>query len=158
VLEDVYGIPLAVESHSKPFLVDWDGDNKKDILLGSSSGTIHYYHNVGTDQSPLFSSPQLVKTGDSTLDVGSHAAPFVADWDGDGGKDLLVGDGEGYTHLYRNSTISGEPQLFKDSKLTLDNQELMVEGYSSPFLIDWNQDGKNELLLGSRSGGIYHLK
>jgi hypothetical protein len=158
IVEDLYGIPLAVESHSKPFLVDWDGDNRKDILLGSSSGTILYYHNQGSDQYPVFSSPQLVKTENSTLAVGSHAAPFVADWDGDGRKDLLVGDGEGYTHLYRNSSTRGEPFLLKDRLVTLDSQELMVEGFSSPFLIDWNQDGKKELLLGSCSGGIYYLK
>jgi hypothetical protein len=157
-LEDVYGIPLTVESHSKPCLVDWDGDNKKDILLGSSSGTIRYYHNQGSDQYPLFSSPQLLKTGEGTLDVGSHAAPFVADWDGDGRKDLLVGDGEGYTHLYRTTNTSGQPHLFKDTRVSIDGQEVMVEGFSVPFLIDWNQDGKNELLLGSTDGSIYFLE
>jgi hypothetical protein len=157
VLEDAYGIPLSVESHSKPFLVDWDGDKKKDILLGSGSGTIYYYRNQGTDQSPLFSSPQLITTEERPLAVGSHASPFVADWDGDGAKDLLVGDGEGYIHLYRNSTTSGEPHLFKDRMVILDNQELMVEGFSSAFLIDWNQDGANELLVGSSSGSIYYL-
>jgi hypothetical protein len=81
----------------------------------------------------------------------------VADWDGDGAKDLLVGDGEGYIHLYRNSTISGEPDLFKDRMVILDSQELIVEGFSSAFLIDWNQDGSNELLVGSSSGSIYYL-
>ena len=157
-IEDVDGVPLAVESHSKPFLIDWDGDSKKDILLGSGSGTIHYYHNEGSDRYPLFSSPQLLKTGERLLTVESNASPFVADWDGDGRKDLLVGDGEGYTHLFRNSTTSGEPHLFRDRTIILDGDELMVEGFSSPFLIDWNQDGKNELLLGSSGGGINYLK
>jgi hypothetical protein len=89
--------------------------------------------------------------------VGSHASPFVADCDGDGGKDLLVGDGEGYTHLYRNTTTSGEPQLFKDGMVIFDSEELMVDGFSSPFLIDWNQDGANELFVGSSRGGIFYL-
>lgn len=36
------------------------------------------------------------------VDVG-HAAPFVADWDGDGKRDLLVGQfGEGKLRIYRN--------------------------------------------------------
>lgn len=157
-IEDVDGIPLAVASHSKPFVIDWDGDNKKDILLGSGSGTIHYYHNEGSDQYPLFSSPQLLKTGDSALRVEGHASPFVADWDGDGRKDLLVGDGEGYTHLFRNTTTSGEPHLLQDGIVILDGQELLVAGFASPFLIDWNQDGRNELLLGSSSSGIDYLK
>ena len=153
-IEDLDGVPLAVDSHAKPFLIDWNGDNRKDILLGSGSGTIHYYHNEGSDRYPLFSSPQLLKTGERLLTVESNASPFVADWDGDGRKDLLVGDGEGYTHLFRNNSTSGEPHLVEDGTVVLDGDELMVEGFSSPFLIDWNQDGKNELLLGSSGGGI----
>jgi len=49
-----------------------------------------------------------------------HAAPFVADFDGDGIKDLLVGQfHEGILRIYRNVGSSGQPQLaagvkFKD--------------------------------------------
>ena len=157
VLEDMHGVPLAVEGYSKPFMVDWDGDRRKDMLVGSSSGTISFYHNEGSDQHPLFSSPQFVTTGDKPLAVVSHASPFVADWNGDGENDLLVGDGEGYIHLYRAHTASGKPQLVKDSVVSVDGHEVIVNGYASPFLIDWNQDGAHELLVGTSRGGIYYL-
>ena len=54
-------------------------------------------------------------------DVG-HAAPFVADWDGDGVRDLLVGQfGEGILRIYRNQGTNAAPRLaagvkFKDGK------------------------------------------
>ena len=51
-----------------------------------------------------------------------HAAPFVYDFDGDGLKDLLVGQfGEGLLRIYRNEGTNSEPKLaagvkFKEGK------------------------------------------
>jgi len=51
-----------------------------------------------------------------------HAAPFVCDFDGDGIKDLLVGQfGEGLLRIYRNEGTNSEPELaagvkFKEGK------------------------------------------
>jgi hypothetical protein len=51
-----------------------------------------------------------------------HAAPFVGDFDGDGMKDLLVGQfGEGILWIYRNVGTNTQPRLaagvkFKDGK------------------------------------------
>lgn len=41
-----------------------------------------------------------------------HAAPFVCDFDGDGVKDLLVGQfGEGILWIYRNEGTNSQPKL-----------------------------------------------
>jgi hypothetical protein len=54
-------------------------------------------------------------------DIG-HAAPFVCDFDGDGIKDLLVGQfGQGILWIYRNEGTNSKPELaagvkFKDGK------------------------------------------
>jgi hypothetical protein len=51
-----------------------------------------------------------------------HAAPFVGDIDGDGVKDLLVGQfGDGILWIYRNEGTNAQPKLaagvkFKDGK------------------------------------------
>jgi hypothetical protein len=51
-----------------------------------------------------------------------HAAPYVCDFDGDGLKDLLVGQfGDGLLWIYRNEGTNSEPKLaagvkFKEGK------------------------------------------
>ena len=148
-LKDAEGLPIAIDSHCKPFVVDLNGDNKKDLLLGSGSGTLSLYLNQGSDRDPLFSPPLPIEADGKELVLGSYASPFVADLNGDGIKDLLVGDGEGYVHLYPGSIIDEKLQFIKDEKVQINGQALMLEGSSVPFLIDWKQDGKKELLIGN---------
>jgi len=154
VLKEAEGVAIGVDSYCTPWVVDWNEDHKKDILLGSGNGTLVVYLNQGSDSDPVWSAPGSIEVGGVALDVGSFAAPFVADWNGDGKKDLLVGDGEGYIHLYLN-LADGAPQFLKAEKVQVNGQELMVEGSAVPFLIDWNHNGKKELLIGSSDGRIY---
>ena len=156
VLKDSEGLTIRVDSYCTPCAVDWNEDYKKDILLGNGSGTLLVYLNQGSDSDPLFASPCSVEVGGEELDVGSFASPFMADWNGDGKKDLLVGDGEGYIHLYLKVNNSSEPQhLISSGKVKVADQDLTVEGSAVPFLVDWNQDGKKDLLVGSLKGYIY---
>ncbi len=68
------------------------------------------------------SKPTPVLFGKSQLDVehSGHAAPFFGDFDGDGRKDLLVGEYyQGRLRIYANSGGKAEPEfadytIFKD--------------------------------------------
>lgn len=157
MLEDAEGMTIAVDGHCTPCVVDWNEDHKKDLLLGSDRGTLVVYLNQGSDSDPEFSSPYSIEAEGTEFNVGSFAAPFVADWNNDGKKDLLVGDGGGYVHLYLNHS-KGVPHLTQAGNIQLDGQDLVVEGSAVPFLVDWNQDGKRELLVGCRDGFIYLFK
>jgi hypothetical protein len=154
-IEDINGTVLAVESHCIPWVVDWNDNNKKDILLGSGNGRLVLYRNEGSDADPAFSSPMPIEVGGVEVEIGSHATPLVADWDGDGGKDLLVRDAEGHLYLFLNSVVSGEPDFLTAETVQSDDQELMVDGFPVPFLIYGNQDPRKEYLIGSSNGHLY---
>jgi hypothetical protein len=89
--------------------------------------------------------------------VGSFASPFAADINSDGVRDLLIGDGKGDIHVYLGSDRDRGIHLTRADKLQLNGQELMVEGSSVPFPMDWNNDGNLDLLTGSSDGKIYVL-
>ena len=57
--------------------------------------------------------PVRLESAEGPIDVTvGHAAPFVCDWDGDGVRDLLVGQfGGGKLRIYLNEGTDGEPRL-----------------------------------------------
>lgn len=70
-----------------------------------------------------FADPVRLEAAGKAIDTDvGHAAPSVADFDGDGVQDLLVGQfGEGILWIYRNEGTNERPELapgvkFKDGK------------------------------------------
>ena len=73
--------------------------------------------------SPELQPPVRLEAAGKPIDTAiGHAAPFVCDFDGDGDKDLLVGQfGDGLLWIYSNEGTNAEPNLaagvkFKDGK------------------------------------------
>jgi hypothetical protein len=64
---------------------------------------------LGDDLAP----PVRLEAGGKPIDTEiGHAAPFVCDWDGDGVRDLLVGQfGGGILTIYRNEGTNALPKL-----------------------------------------------
>ena len=58
----------------------------------------------------------LVTAGGQPIDVGhrGHASPFFGDFDGDGMKDLLVGDLSGRMLVFRNEGTNRAPRFVED--------------------------------------------
>ena len=87
------------------------------LVLGGLMAT------AGISLSSELAEPVRLEAAGKPVDTEiGHAAPFVCDFDGDGLKDLLVGQfGEGLLRIYRNRGTNSEPELaagvkFKEGK------------------------------------------
>ena len=67
---------------------------------------------------PDLAPPVRLEAAGKPIDTNiGHAAPFVCDFDGDGVKDLLVGQfGEGILWIYRNEGTNSQPKLAQGVK------------------------------------------
>jgi hypothetical protein len=68
----------------------------------------------GEARSSVFEKPVRLKAGDAVIDSGpqwAHSGPCLHDVDGDGKRDLLVGDFSGLFRLYRNVGTDREPRF-----------------------------------------------
>ena len=72
-----------------------------------------------------FADPLRVVAGEKPIDVEvGHAAPLHVDWDGDGVRDLLVGQfGGGQLRIYRNVGSDDAP-VFEDHAMFRTREDL----------------------------------
>jgi hypothetical protein len=73
--------------------------------------------------------PFLARAGGKVIQVEvGHAAPIFADYDGDGRKDLLVGQfGQGRLRIYKNIGTATEPKFDKFEWFQAGGQIAQVE-------------------------------
>jgi hypothetical protein len=83
------GKKVTVISRAGPCIADWDLDGKVDVVVGSESGGVSFFRNIGTKKEPKLAEPVVLVPKDDK--IGYRMKPFVTDWDNDDLPDLLVG-------------------------------------------------------------------
>ena len=151
---------------------DWDGDCDLDLLCGTYlRGRIYLLPNTGRgeDGLPILGAHVALEADGKEIDFLRHVKPSVGDWDGDGDLDLM--GGQYYTeaspwqgkvagiYYFENVGDRAHPKLAAGVQLRDSQGRLIFASFhSEPTMVDWNQDGKMDLLVSGCEGTHLYLR
>ncbi len=144
-----------------PRVVDWNQDGKQDLVWGLADGTLQVTLNENTAAEPRFGTPLVVQVGPTeskaTCDVGDRATFAIVDWNNDGRADLVLGGLDGKIHVLLNEATAGLPD-FRSDTVVLDgaNPLTVSSGRASVAVVDLNDDGRKDLVLGNTEGQLVY--
>lgn len=134
------------ESYTGIALTNLVGNSLPDLIVCHSGDQITIHQNTGEIQAPAFEeaglSFDIQKNCQGRFDVG--------DWDLDGLPDLVTGSFGGPVVWYRNEGNSTTPKF----KAGQPFHDITLAYNSHPRLLDFNQDGRLDLLLGVNWGTV----
>lgn len=154
---------------SYPAFFDHNNDNLLDLVVGNygyfnsngnPSSSLALFENSGTNTNPIFTlidrDWQNISSINLNINLNIPALnlyPAFGDLDGDGDKDLILGDADGRLHLLSND--GANPPSFNIS--TPNYSQIDVGYFATPQLIDVNRDGLLDLIIGEQLGTINYL-
>ncbi|MCM4167638.1 hypothetical protein KCTC52924_00852 [Arenibacter antarcticus] len=169
-----------------PVSVDWDNDGDEDIITGNSAGYFAFIENLGGGENPVWEEPKLLEIDGEPIRIqagenGSIQGPAeakwgyttlsVADWDGDGIKDIIFNSIWGKIEWIRNTGSGLEPpkpiKVERVNVLTTspswnwwesEPDELVTQWRTSPYAIDWDKDGVTDLVMLDHEGYLSFFK
>jgi hypothetical protein len=161
-------------------VADWDHDGLPDIVLNSILGRVVWLKNIGTRTAPKLAKPQPINVewnGESPrlawgwerpqgkeLLTQWRTTPYVYDFNGDGLLDLSMLDSEGYLAFFERAKIGDHSIVKHPRRAFLDesNRPLQLNsgaagksGRRKLCFVDWDRDGKLDLLLNSANADFF---
>ena len=142
--------------------MDLDNSKKLQIVAGTYSGKLIHVPNIGSSAGPNFqptldTTPLLINTHKHGLLWSNYLAPFLTAAFGNGNTlDLIMGEGTysaNSIYLLHNTNSPGNNPAFDE-----DHLQKIIPGMGleqlTPAVVDWNNDGKPDIICGDRTGYI----
>jgi len=168
---------LLTDGASSPLFVDLDGDNRNELVFGTSDGYVHALRRDGSDlpgwpvrgdRLPLHLGAPAFAGGEVSSDFGGAilASPAAGDLDRDGVPEIVAADLEGKVYVWNtrgervftretNIAFSGKPlSPFVDVRKGRRNRT--QHGFiGSPVLADLDGDGRLEIVAAAMDRHLY---
>jgi hypothetical protein len=167
---------LVTQWRTTPVVYDLNADGLNDLVMLDHDGYLAFFERRRSSGSLTLEPPKRIfqvegiQAYDSRNRKRAGAGPIrmngglagrsgrrklcIADWDGDGRADLLVNSVN--ANLLRNLGPSDGNTLFED--LGPVHERILAGHTTSPTVVDWDRNGKPDLLLGGEDGFLYYMK
>ncbi len=156
----------AAWGHSAPCIEDIDGDGLEDLIVGDFSGTFKIYQNMGTAKEPVYQQQGFVQAGDAKAAVTIYCCiggqARFHDLNGDGIRDMISNSYDpGHCYVFwgmPNQRFAPREELLDKNGVPVrstPDQAQAVQSFGSFFeLVDWDDDGDLDILIGCFDGTL----
>jgi Ca2+-binding RTX toxin-like protein len=145
-------------SQAAPDFADIDGDGDLDVVVGGTDGTLHYFENTGTAAAPNYVEVLGTANPFNGIDVGTESTPVLADIDGDGDLDLVVGATDGTLAYFENTGTTAVPIYVEVAGVASPLDAIDVGSQSTPVFADIDGDGDLDLVVGTTDGTLSYFQ
>ena len=143
-------------------LHDINKNGRPDLLIGKSDGSLAYWRNTGSGSNISFTLESTAYKGLGSSILRQFPAVFIADLDGDGRNDLLLGDQSGTVSIVNDIFgIEQANDFIKEIVLDETNENLYTKNLGGrlwPTVADVFGSNRPALFIGNALGGISVLK
>lgn len=146
-LTDSNGTNINVQGFSSPTMMDVNGDQIMDLISGSSEGNIYWFS--GNGDLTFESQGILIETT-----IKGQSMPSIGDINQDGIEDLVVGSNEKSMEFYYGKYIDKNLAFSSSQDIELLGLENIDGNWLSPHIIDIDNDGINDIVVGTHQGYI----
>ncbi len=134
---------------------DMDGDGLTDMIAGGKDGQLYFYRNPGDAKLQHWELKDGYFEG---ISAGAFSSPAIADIDGDGMPEVVVGTGgfssdSGRLLFFRNYGTMDSPIWKK-----IEGIDIKVGNDASVAIVDFDFDGKPDVIAGNSEGKIFFFR
>jgi len=173
---------IDIGTLSSPAAADINGDSLIDLVIGTFAGPLAFFPNTGTKTVPNFNATPAIDTAwkvwvnsysyklnnnltDSIKEFHftGNSTPVFADLDGDDFPELICGSENGEILIYAIKGINPNDSIVPLGNYLIhaqssDTGRIDAGRRSSPALLDMNNDGKLDFLVGTSRGGLEYYQ